>query len=118
MRQYYLVFVDVSFGELFLALLLKRDDNQSDENVDEEERKDDEIDYVEESHFHATAWYRALVRLCRFDRMLQYAEIINEKPLIFEYLLSINKEERGTYAGQPSPVCTVKRANVAKRTLS
>jgi len=43
------------------ALFLKRDDDESHEDVDEEERKDDEIDDVEESHLHAMVGLRSLV---------------------------------------------------------
>lgn len=49
----YLIFVEVTFGKFFLALLLERDYNQGDEDVDKEEWENDEIDNVEESHFHA-----------------------------------------------------------------
>ena len=38
----YVVLIDVQLLELFFALLLERDDNESDEDVDEEEREDDD----------------------------------------------------------------------------
>jgi len=45
-------------------LLLERNDDEGDEDVDEKERKDDEIDDVEQSHFHAEVGLRALVLVC------------------------------------------------------
>jgi len=58
--------------QLILALLLERDDERN-EDVDEEERKHDEIDDVEDGHLNAKArlWSAILVR--SVYRMLQYA---------------------------------------------
>ena len=47
----YLILIDIGFFEFFLSLILKGDDNQSDEDVHEEKGKDDEIDDIENSHF-------------------------------------------------------------------
>jgi hypothetical protein len=51
---------------------LKRNDNQGDENVDEEERKHNKVYDVEKGHFHSIARQRAMVGFGRLDRMLQY----------------------------------------------
>ncbi len=46
----HLVFVYISLSEGFITLLLKSDDDQGNENVQEKEWKDDEVDYVEQRH--------------------------------------------------------------------
>lgn len=50
--------------KLVLALLLKRDDNECNEDVDEEEREDDEIYDVEDGHLYAESglWSAVFVR--------------------------------------------------------
>jgi len=49
--------------EFVCSLILKRDDDERDKNVDEEERKDDEVDDVEDGHLHAEVglWTMVLV---------------------------------------------------------
>jgi len=64
-RSTHLVFVDFVVDELVGALLLERDDDESDEDVDEEERKHDEVDDVEDGHLHAEVRLRSLVLVRR-----------------------------------------------------
>lgn len=47
----YLILIYFCFGKFFLALILKRDDDQSDENVNEEKWKYDEINNVKNCNF-------------------------------------------------------------------
>jgi len=54
------------------ALFLERDDDESNKYVDEEERKDDKVDDVEERHLHAVVGLRALVLVRRIHRMDQH----------------------------------------------
>lgn len=61
----YLIFVYLSFGKLFFALLLKCNNNQSDENVYKKERKDYKVNYIKERHFHSVAWQWTVVCLGR-----------------------------------------------------
>ena len=67
---YYLVLVNFCFFQLRLSLLLEGDDNESDEDVDKEEREDDEVDDVKDGHLNAKEGNRSLVlesgghRLC------------------------------------------------------
>ena len=46
-----LIFVDLRFFQFFLSLILKSNDNQSDENIHEEKGKNDEIHHVENRDF-------------------------------------------------------------------
>ncbi len=74
-----LIFVDLVLGKLLLTLLLKRDNDQCNEDVDKEERKHDEVYDVEEGHLHAAARHRAHVYLCWLDGMLQNTFQISKK---------------------------------------
>ena len=58
--------------ELVSSLLLERDDDESDEDVDEEERKHDEVDDVEDGHLHAEVGLRTLVLVSRVHRVNQH----------------------------------------------
>ena len=60
----YLIFVNFSVLQLSFALLLKCDDDESDEDVDEEEGKDDEEHDVEDGHLDPEQghWTLVLVR--------------------------------------------------------
>lgn len=69
----YLILVDLSVLELGLALLLKGDDDQGHEDVDEEKREDDEEHDIEDGHFDAEERYGALVLVSGGHRMLQHA---------------------------------------------
>jgi len=66
-----LILIKFLINQLILSLFLEGDDDQGNEDVDEEEWKDDEVDYVEDGHLHPVAWQRSLVLRCRFNRVLQ-----------------------------------------------
>jgi len=53
--------------QFVLALLLERDDDQCDEDVDKEEREDDEVNDVEDRHLDAEARLRASVLVRSID---------------------------------------------------
>ena len=59
-------------NELVLPLLLERDDDEGDEDVDEKEGEDDEVDDVEDGHLHAVARLRTVVLRRRVDRVAQH----------------------------------------------
>ena len=61
-----LVLIDLAILQFSLALLLKGDDDQSDEDVDEEEWEDDKVDDVEYEHLDAEEgdWTLVLVGHC------------------------------------------------------
>jgi len=59
--------------QFVLALFLERDDDQGDENVDEEERKNDEIDDIEDGHLHAVAGLWTVVLDGRIHGVRQHA---------------------------------------------
>ena len=69
----HLVFVEVPISQLLFTLLLKGDDDESNENVDKEKRKNDEENDVENGHFHPVAGQRPLTDLSGVHRMLQNA---------------------------------------------
>jgi hypothetical protein len=66
-----LIFIYFSFSELFFALLLKRNDYQGDEYIDEKEGKNYKINNVEESHLHPMAGQWSVIAFSRVHRMLQ-----------------------------------------------
>ena len=47
------------------SLLLKRDDDKGDEDVDEEEWKDNEVDNVEDGHLHTEVGLRTSILVRR-----------------------------------------------------
>jgi len=70
-----LVLVELVVDQFVLALLLKRDDDQGDEDVDEEEREDDEVDDVEDGHLHAVAGLWTVVFYRRIHRVRQHTAL-------------------------------------------
>ena len=60
--------------EFVCSLILKRDDDERDKNVDEEERKDDEVDDVEDGHLHAKVGLRTMVLVSWVHRVDQNPE--------------------------------------------
>lgn len=50
-----------------ITLFLKGDDDESHEDVDEEERKDNKVDDIEDGHLHPVAVARSPVLLCNID---------------------------------------------------
>ena len=57
--------------ELVLPLLLERDDDEGDKDVDEEEGEDDEVDNVEDGHLHAVPGLWASTLICGVNGILQ-----------------------------------------------
>ena len=68
---FYLIFVNFSLFQFGFTLFLKGDDNQSDENVDKEKGKDDEVNDVKNGHFHSEEWYGPLIFKCSRHTLLQ-----------------------------------------------
>lgn len=48
-----------------VSLLLKGDDDESHEDVDEEEGEDHEVHHVKDGHLHPVSWARTLVLISR-----------------------------------------------------
>ena len=67
----YLVFVQFVIDELVGALFLERDDDERDEDVDEEERKHDEVDDVEDGRVAVGARARSSLLDRRVHRQTQ-----------------------------------------------
>ena len=90
-----LVFVEFFINELVLSLFLERDDDQRDEDVDEEERKHDEVDDVEDGHVHPVArlWTAILAR--RVYRVFQHATHASNTACLTSY--DLLAEQKYTY---------------------
>ena len=72
-QKRYLVLIDFTVLQLGFSLLLKRDDNQSDEDVDEEKWKHDKVNDVEYRHLDPVVRDRAAIFLSGRHRMLQHS---------------------------------------------
>lgn len=70
----HLVLLQTALMDHLIALLLERDDDQSHEDVDEEEREDHEVDHVEDGHLHPVPATRTHVLLCDIGGVLQDPE--------------------------------------------
>lgn len=70
----HLIFLQATLGHGFVALLLKGDDDQSHEYVDEEEGEHHKVDHIEDGRLHAEAWCWALVLIGSVHRVLQNPE--------------------------------------------
>lgn len=70
----HLIPVKLAVSLILLTLLLKGEDNESDENVDEEKRKHYDKENVEESDLDLVIDYRSLVNLSGVDRLLHKTE--------------------------------------------
>lgn len=57
----YLIFFQAALRQGLVSLFLKGDDDQSDEDVDKEERENYKIDNIEDWHFYPVAWTGTLV---------------------------------------------------------
>lgn len=68
-----LILINFTVLQFGFALLLKGDDDQSHEDVDEEEREDDKVDYVENKHLDAEEGNRSLVLVRHCHGVLKYA---------------------------------------------
>jgi len=84
-----LVFVEFLVDELVLSLLLERDDDESDEDVDEKERKHDEVNNVEDCHIHSVARLWTAVLSSRVDRMLQNTDHSTSQHCVAEEALPL-----------------------------
>jgi hypothetical protein len=69
----HLVLVDLTILQFGLALLLKCNDNQGHENVNEEEWKHYEINDVEDGHLDAKVLNWTPVLICCSHRVLKYS---------------------------------------------
>ena len=67
-----LIFVEFFVDKFVLSLLLEGDDDECDEDVDEEERKHDEVDDVEDGHVHPVTGLRSAVFSSRVYGMFQH----------------------------------------------
>lgn len=67
----HLVLLQTAFLHHLVPLFLEGDDDESNEDVDEEERKDDKVDDVEDGHLHPVAVARASVLLRHVYGVLQ-----------------------------------------------
>lgn len=67
----HLVLFQAALRQGFVTLLLEGDDDQSDENVDKEEREDHKVDHIEDGHFYPVAWTGTLVFKGGIHRVLQ-----------------------------------------------
>lgn len=76
----HLVFLQATLLHQFVPLLLERDDDQGDEDVDEEEREDDEVHDVEDGHLHAVASARAMIFLGHVYWVLENPETAHKHP--------------------------------------
>lgn len=114
-----MILVNFAVLQLRLALLLERDDNQGHEDVHEEERKNDEVDNVENGHFDAEVLDWPLVLVGGGHRVLQYSgnEVINRLDQVeFPYILrSVDYILRPALASLHSKQCQHGRGHVVVR---
>lgn len=75
-RYQYLILIDFAILKFGFTLLLKCDDNQGHEYVDEEERKNDEVNDVENGHFNAKILYWTLILVGGRHRMLKHSVLM------------------------------------------
>lgn len=68
----YLILLQAALLHHFVSLLLERDDDESHENVDEEEREDHKVDDIKDGHLHAVAAAGPAVLLRHIHRVLQH----------------------------------------------
>lgn len=72
MSMLYLVLFQAALRQSLVSLLLEGNDDQSDEDVDKEEREDHKVDHIEDGHFYPVAWTGTLVFKGGIHRVLQY----------------------------------------------
>jgi hypothetical protein len=72
----YLILINLCLLELCLALLLEGDDDQGHEDVDKEERKDNEVNNVENGHLYPANGYNI-----RNNNYMKRKVIIDEIPI-------------------------------------
>lgn len=67
----HLILLQAALRHGLVSLLLEGDDDQSDEDVDKEEREDHKVDHVEDGHLYPVAWIGTLVFKGGVHRVLQ-----------------------------------------------
>lgn len=82
----HLILLQAALLHHFIPLLLERDDDESHEDVDKEEREHDKVDDVEDGHLHPVAVARTSVLLCHIHRVLQHPDRA-EKQLSFQMII-------------------------------
>lgn len=102
----YLIFIQVLVDQLVLPLFLEGDDDQGNEDVDEEERKDDEVNHVEYRHFHAVVGRRAPILVGGIHGMFEHSAgrkhlFINIESLLL-YIYYFLHSHSQTFAAQLS----------------
>lgn len=68
MRYTHLIFIELAIFVLLLALVLKGDNNETDEDVHHEERDDDDVDNVIGSHYRSIVMNWSMILLVGIDR--------------------------------------------------
>ena len=87
----HLIPVQLAVSLILLALLLKGEDNESDENVDEEKRKHYDKENIEESDLDLVIGYRSLVNLSSVDGILHKTENIRKSTQLRDFLLGTGR---------------------------
>ena len=87
----HLIPVQLAVSLILLALLLKGEDNESDENVDEEKRKHYDKENIEESDLDLVIGYRSLVNLSSVDGILHKTENIRKSTQLRDFLLGAGR---------------------------
>lgn len=70
----HLILLQAALRHGLVSLLLKGDDDQSHEYIDEEEGEHHEVDHIEDGCLHAKAWAGALILVGSIHRVLQDPE--------------------------------------------
>lgn len=68
----YLILLQTALRHGFVPLLLERDDDQGNKNVDEEKREDHKVDHIKDGHLHTVAWTWPLVFKSGIYRVFQH----------------------------------------------
>ena len=72
MSLLYLILFQAALRQGLVSLLLEGNDDQSNKDVDKEEREDHKVDHIEDGHFYPVAWTWTLVFKGGIHRVLQY----------------------------------------------
>lgn len=67
-RYTHLIFIELAVFVLLLALVLKCDDNETDEDVHHEERDDDDVDDVVGGHYRPEVMNWSMILFVGVDR--------------------------------------------------
>ena len=88
------------FDELVLPLLLERDDDEGDKDIDEEEGEDDEIHDVEDGHLHAITGLGASTLICGVNGILQNSARIVRKAIYITQIVMLSERARRSIVAQ------------------